>query len=90
MGGHKLDRGTDGYRTAIDLGRRLAGRGLLVATGGGPGAMEAANLGARLVEADAGEVDAARGAAGGGPRPRRGRDRLGASRRRGGGASCRR
>lgn len=59
MGGHKLDRGTDGYRTAIDLGRRLAGRGLLVATGGGPGAMEAANLGARLVGADEAEVDAA-------------------------------
>ncbi len=59
MGGHRLERGTDGYRTAIELGRRLAGRGLLVATGGGPGAMEAANLGARLVEATQGEVDAA-------------------------------
>ncbi len=59
MGGHKLGRGTDGYRTAVELGRRLAGRGLLVATGGGPGAMEAANLGARLVEAGPAEVDAA-------------------------------
>ena len=59
MGGHQLDRGSDGYRTAIELGRRLAGRGLLVATGGGPGAMEAANLGARLVGADQPQVDAA-------------------------------
>jgi predicted Rossmann-fold nucleotide-binding protein len=46
MGGHALARGTSGYAAAARLGHTLAGRGLLVATGGGPGAMEAANLGA--------------------------------------------
>jgi predicted Rossmann-fold nucleotide-binding protein len=46
MGGHALARGTTGYAAAAGLGRTLASAGLVVATGGGPGAMEAANLGA--------------------------------------------
>ncbi|MER6998021.1 LOG family protein [Streptomyces sp. NPDC000410] len=46
MGGHAMGRGTDAYAGAARLGRALARDGLLVATGGGPGAMEAANLGA--------------------------------------------
>jgi predicted Rossmann-fold nucleotide-binding protein len=46
MGGHALARGTTGYAAAARLGRALAAGGLVVATGGGPGAMEAANLGA--------------------------------------------
>ena len=46
MGGHALARGTSGYAAAARLGRSLASAGLVVATGGGPGAMEAANLGA--------------------------------------------
>lgn len=48
MGGHALERGTDAYADAARLGRDLARAGHLVLTGGGPGAMEAANLGARL------------------------------------------
>lgn len=48
MGGHALVRGHDGYAAAARLGRTLARDGLVVATGGGPGAMEAANLGAYL------------------------------------------
>jgi predicted Rossmann-fold nucleotide-binding protein len=48
MGGHDLERGTAAYREAAELGRALARSGLTVATGGGPGAMEAANLGAYL------------------------------------------
>ena len=46
MGGHALLRGEAAYADAARLGRLLAGRHA-VATGGGPGAMEAANLGAR-------------------------------------------
>ena len=47
MGGHALTRTEAAYADAARLGRIL-GRGHVVATGGGPGAMEAANLGAWL------------------------------------------
>ena len=46
MGGHAMARGTETYEGAARLGRGLARAGFTVATGGGPGAMEAANLGA--------------------------------------------
>jgi len=46
MGGHAMGRGTEAYAGAARLGRALARAGFTVATGGGPGAMEAANLGA--------------------------------------------
>ncbi|SNC72246.1 Predicted Rossmann fold nucleotide-binding protein [Kytococcus aerolatus] len=46
MGGHALRRGTAEYAAAARLGLRLADAGQVVLTGGGPGAMEAANLGA--------------------------------------------
>ncbi|MBT2533086.1 LOG family protein [Arthrobacter sp. ISL-48] len=48
MGGHAAQRGTAQFAQAASLGRLLAQTGRLVATGGGPGAMEAANLGAYL------------------------------------------
>ena len=47
MGGHALVRGEPAYAEAARLGA-LLGRTHTVATGGGPGAMEAANLGGRL------------------------------------------
>ncbi|TWV30460.1 Rossmann fold nucleotide-binding protein [Streptomyces misionensis] len=46
MGGHATERGSVEYAGAARLGRSLARAGFTVATGGGPGAMEAANLGA--------------------------------------------
>ncbi len=48
MGGHQMARDTDAYRQAAVLGHRLAADGHAVLTGGGPGAMEAVNLGAAL------------------------------------------
>ncbi|WP_445286190.1 SLOG cluster 4 domain-containing protein, partial [Arthrobacter sp. Hiyo1] len=48
MGGHVAQRGTQDFDDAARLGRLLALSGFTVATGGGPGAMEAANLGAYL------------------------------------------
>ncbi|UMG93004.1 Rossmann fold nucleotide-binding protein [Nocardioides sp. TF02-7] len=58
MGGHAARRGTPAYAAAARLGR-LLGRDHTVATGGGPGAMEAANLGARLAGADPATLDEA-------------------------------
>ena len=48
MGGHDLRPGDPAYQQAAELGLALSAAGRLVVTGGGPGAMEAANLGAYL------------------------------------------
>ncbi|EPH00290.1 hypothetical protein HMPREF1531_02398 [Propionibacterium sp. oral taxon 192 str. F0372] len=48
MGGHALQRDSDGYLGAARLASRLSRAGCTILTGGGPGAMEAANLGAHL------------------------------------------
>ncbi|GIF53210.1 putative Rossmann-fold nucleotide-binding protein [Asanoa ferruginea] len=48
MGGHAVPRGSAAYRMAATLGWELTRAGQLIVTGGGPGVMEAANLGAFL------------------------------------------
>jgi predicted Rossmann-fold nucleotide-binding protein len=48
MGGHAVARGSSTYRLAATLGWELTRTGRLIVTGGGPGVMEAANLGAYL------------------------------------------
>jgi predicted Rossmann-fold nucleotide-binding protein len=48
MGGHTVARTGDTYRAAAELGASVTAAGRTVLTGGGPGAMEAANLGAYL------------------------------------------
>jgi predicted Rossmann-fold nucleotide-binding protein len=59
MGGHQLARDTATYRDVARLGWHLTRAGFFVATGGGPGAMEAANLGAALAGQDAAALDTA-------------------------------
>lgn len=55
MGGHHLTRGSVAFVRAVELGAELARAGYCVATGGGPGAMEAANLGAAASRSSAEE-----------------------------------
>jgi predicted Rossmann-fold nucleotide-binding protein len=57
MGGHALGRDDPAYTAAAHLAHDLAAAGLTVATGGGPGAMEAANLGARLADRPVADLD---------------------------------
>jgi len=59
MGGHGLARTDATYREVAELGRALTRAGFYVATGGGPGAMEAANLGAWLAPHPDGALDEA-------------------------------
>lgn len=58
MGGHAALRGSQEYGDAARLGQ-LLGATHTVATGGGPGSMEAANLGGTLANADGAALDEA-------------------------------
>ena len=59
MGGHGLRRDDEGYRKIVFLGKKLTELGRLVVTGGGPGAMEAAHLGAWMAGRSNAEVNEA-------------------------------
>ncbi|MFB9234811.1 LOG family protein [Plantactinospora siamensis] len=59
MGGHAVLRGEPAYRMAAALGWQLARADRLVVTGGGPGVMEAANLGAFLASRPTDDLGAA-------------------------------
>lgn len=48
MGGHAMHRDDPAFLRVARMAAHLARQGFLIATGGGPGAMEAANLGARF------------------------------------------
>lgn len=57
MGGHAMPRGSGGYNQVVELGRVIANSGRVVVTGGGPGAMEAANLGAATAKLPESQVE---------------------------------
>jgi predicted Rossmann-fold nucleotide-binding protein len=50
MGDHLLERNSPAYHQVAKLARGLAAKGALLATGGGPGAMEASHVGAALAK----------------------------------------
>jgi len=50
MGGHGTGRDEASFRKVAHLARRLTAEGYFIASGGGPGTMEAANLGAYLAD----------------------------------------
>lgn len=51
MGGHRTPRDSDAYVAVAKMARELTRRGILMCSGGGPGAMEATHLGASLANA---------------------------------------
>ena len=59
MGGHAVRRDAPSYLAVAHLARKLAREGFLMASGGGPGAMEATHLGALLRHAPAEDLAAA-------------------------------
>lgn len=58
MGGHGTSRADRWFRVVAHLACRLTREGYFIASGGGPGMMEAANLGAYLADLEEAELDA--------------------------------
>lgn len=59
MGGHKLKRDSDLYKEVALMAKHLTEKKYFIVTGGGPGAMEAAHLGALLADLHDAKVDEA-------------------------------
>jgi predicted Rossmann-fold nucleotide-binding protein len=59
LGGHGEARGSVAYRAIASVAYQLAKHDYTILTGGGPGAMEAAHLGARFANRDESALDAA-------------------------------
>lgn len=59
MGGHRMQRTEKAYRDVALIARGLTQAGYFVATGGGPGAMEAGNLGAWFAAYEMKDLDQA-------------------------------
>lgn len=57
MGGHGLERAAPGYASVARIARTLARDGMLMLSGGGPGAMEATHLGAWMAAFDDDALD---------------------------------
>jgi predicted Rossmann-fold nucleotide-binding protein len=62
MGGHREVRGSTNYRKVAQLAKNLSKNGFLLASGGGPGAMEATHLGALFQGYDDADLNEAIGA----------------------------
>lgn len=58
MGGHSTGRDDPSFRKVAHLAWALTSAGYFIASGGGPGIMEAANLGAYLADVDESDLDA--------------------------------
>ncbi len=56
MGGHSIGRDEEEYREVALLAKELTEHGFLIASGGGPGAMEASHLGASFARRDADDL----------------------------------
>jgi predicted Rossmann-fold nucleotide-binding protein len=59
MGGHREDRGSPTYVEVTRIAKRLTEAGFLMASGGGPGCMEATHLGALLAGREDAEIERA-------------------------------
>jgi predicted Rossmann-fold nucleotide-binding protein len=57
MGDHEMGRDSAAYRNIAILARRLTRKGILMCSGGGPGAMEATHLGASLAKHAISDLD---------------------------------
>lgn len=59
MGGHREERGSPTYSQVARLAKRLTEEGFIMASGGGPGCMEATHLGALLAGRSDADLDGA-------------------------------